>query len=241
MIDPIYADARLAALYDRFDTPRHDLDAYLALTEELNAQRIVDLGCGTGSLALRLTATGCEVTGVDPAAASLDIARSKNGAEQIAWVEGDGTVLSAGLNADLLVMTGNAAQAILTDDAWTATLRHAHATLRPNGSLVFETRRPERRAWEDWIDTPPVTIQLPTTGPVQRNLELTDVSLPLVTFRYTYRFLDEATTIVSDSTIRFRDLPDLENDLHANGFHIDDVRDAPDRPGHEFVLITHTT
>jgi SAM-dependent methyltransferase len=239
--DPIYADARLALVYDWFDTPRDDLDAYLAVADELNAQRIVDLGCGTGTLALRLAASGREVTGVDPAAASLDVARSKDGAQQVTWVDGDASAISPNFEADLVIMTGNAAQAILDDDVWGATLRHLHAALRPDGYFVFETRRPERRAWEDWIDTPPVTIDVPRIGPVQRHLALTDVSLPLVTFRYTYRFLDDATTVISDSTLRFRDRHELDTSLRANDFHLGDLREAPDRPGHEFVLIAHKT
>ncbi|MDT7574744.1 MAG: hypothetical protein QOH17_1077 [Pseudonocardiales bacterium] len=236
--DPIYADTRLAALYDVFDTPRDDLDAYFALAKELNAQRIVDLGCGTGTLPLKLAAPGRDVIGVDPAAASLDVARSKDGAHRVTWIEGDATAISPGLGADLVVMTGNAAQAILTDNVWATTLRHVNAALRPDGYFVFETRRPGRRAWEEWIETPPVTMDVPGIGPVERHLEVTDVRLPLVTFRYTYRFLHDGTTITSDSTIRFRDRLELETDLHSSGLHVDDVRQAPDRPGREFVLIT---
>lgn len=35
--DPIFADARLARIYDRLDGDRSDLDAYLAIVDELDA------------------------------------------------------------------------------------------------------------------------------------------------------------------------------------------------------------
>lgn len=47
---------------------------------------------------------------------------------------------SPALRVDLATMTANVAQAIVDPGAWRATLRGAHAALRPGGRLVFETR-----------------------------------------------------------------------------------------------------
>lgn len=38
-------------------------------------------------------------------------------------------------------------------------------------------------------------------------------------------------------TLRFRDLPEVERDLDDHGFEVVDVRDAPDRPGLEHVIL----
>jgi hypothetical protein len=46
-----------------------------------------------------------------------------------------------------------------------------------------------------------------------------------------------STVIESDSTLRFRTLDELESSLSQAGFVIDQVRDAPDRPSREFVVI----
>lgn len=70
MPDPIFDDPRLAAIYDFFDGPRSDLDNYLHIARELRARTVLDVGCGTGSFALRLASLEFVVTGVDPAAAS---------------------------------------------------------------------------------------------------------------------------------------------------------------------------
>jgi hypothetical protein len=146
------------------------------------------------------------------------------------------------LGADLAVMTGNVAQVFLTDDDWTQTLDGIHAALRPNGHLVFEIRRPERRAWEEWAaDTDQIILDIPGTGPVEQRREVTDVSLPFVSYRFTYRFLSDGAIVTSDSTIRFRGRDEVESNLVTQGYRVLDVREAPDRPGREFVFIAERT
>jgi len=147
--DDCFADPRLAALYDVLEAERPDLDAYVELAGELGARTVLDVGCGTGVLARTLAARGLEVTGVDPAAASLDIARRGPGAERVHWVHADAAGLPVGDDVDLALMTGNVAQVFLDDEEWGAALRRVAAVLGPGGHLVFEARRPDRRAWEE--------------------------------------------------------------------------------------------
>jgi 2-polyprenyl-3-methyl-5-hydroxy-6-metoxy-1,4-benzoquinol methylase len=78
--DVIFAHPRLAAVYDAFDGHRDDLNSYLALAEELSADVVLDVGCGTGSLTVLLATGDRTVVAVDPAEASLEIAKAKDGA-----------------------------------------------------------------------------------------------------------------------------------------------------------------
>lgn len=241
--DPIFADPRLAQIYDDVDGARDDLELYVAIVDELAARRVLDVGCGTGALACRLARGGVEVVGVDPAAASLDVARRKPGADEVTWLYGDATSLASDVDQrnldafDLAVMTGNVAQVFTTDDEWHATLTSIAGVLRADGSFVFETRDPAQRAWESW-DTGGATLTVSTPqGVVETWTSLLDVSEPLVTFRHHYRFARSDEVIASDSTLRFRSLDEVTFSLHAAGFEIDDVRDAPDRPGLEFVVV----
>jgi SAM-dependent methyltransferase len=239
--DAIFAHPRLAPIYDAFDGDRDDLTAYLNVAEELGAVRVLDIGCGTGCLAVLLADNGRTVVGVDPAGASLEIAKSKDKTATITWIHGDATK-SPAFDADLAVMTGNVAQVFITDDGWTQALQAIRAALRPRGYLVFETRRPERRAWEEWAaDIDPVILDIPGSGAVEQRREVTAVSLPLVSFRYTYTFLADGAVVTSDSTLRFRSRDEVESDLAAHGYRVLDVREAPDRPGREFVFIADRT
>ncbi|GAA3032741.1 class I SAM-dependent DNA methyltransferase [Actinokineospora globicatena] len=233
--DSVFADPRLVAVYDTFDAPRDDLDAYVALVAELDARRVLDLGCGTGNLGVRLAERGIDVIGVDPAEASLAVARGRE--ERVRWVHGD-VGSAAGLDVDLVVMTGNVAQVFLTDAEWTEVLAGCRAATRPGGYLVFETRRPQRRAWEEWDGQ--VVLDVPGIGAVSQRREVTEVRLPLVSFRSTYRFPDGAV-ISSSTTLRFRDLDEISRDLAAHGYRVLDVREAPDRPGKEFVFVAQAS
>jgi hypothetical protein len=74
-------------------------------------------------------------------------------------------------------------------------------------------------------------------GTVEHWVELTNVDLPLVSFRHSFRFFDSGDIVTSDSTLRFRDRHDIAASLAATGFTVEDVRDAPDRPGRELVFL----
>ena len=235
--DAIFAEPRLAAVYDAFDDDRTDLDAYVRIVTELGASSVLDVGCGTGSLAVRLARAGCTVTGIDPAAASLDVARTKPGAQSVTWILA-GAAAAPPLGVDLAVLTGNVAQVLRTEEEWTAALGAVRGALRPGGHLVFETRRPERRAWEEWAaDTGPRVRHVPGIGAVEQRSEVTAVTLPLVRFRQTYRFAADGVVLTSESTLRFRSREEIEQALAATGFTVLDVREAPDRPGREFVFV----
>jgi hypothetical protein len=57
-----------------------------------------------------------------------------------------------------------------------------------------------------------------------------------VSFRSTFTFSD-GEVLTSDSTLRFRGRDEVAGSLEAAGFAVAEVRDAPDRPGREFVFI----
>ncbi|MBC7276653.1 class I SAM-dependent methyltransferase [Nocardioides sp.] len=233
--DNAFADPRQAVLYDVLDDDRSDLDVYVAIAAELGARHVVDIGCGTGSLAVRLAGEGLFVVGVDPATASLDVARTKPHADRVTWINGDATALAGlSVDADMAVMTGNVAQVFVSDSDWSDTLAAVHAALRPGGWFVFETRVPEVRAWEGW-DIAPTTVELPDDRLAVVTRTVTAVHFPLVTFEESTTIGDEILT--STSTLRFRDRPEVEHDLLSHGFAVSDVRDAPDRPGKEHVFV----
>ncbi|GAA3076008.1 MULTISPECIES: class I SAM-dependent methyltransferase [Actinomycetes] len=248
--DALFADPRLAAVYDALDPDRGDLDEYEAAVAALEAQRVLDIGCGTGVLARRLAHRGMQVIGLDPAAASIAVARSRPGAERVQWVTGTVAALEAAdlpaevvamLPVDAVTMSANVAQ-VFTDDAeWSAVLAAAHRAMPPGGLLVFEARRREARAWESWTPEQSRTrADVPGVGAVERWVEVVDVvgDGELVTFDQPTVFLDEKTGAPLDdgtrwesrSTLRFRTREEIEGSLETAGFTVD-VLDLAYAPG----------
>jgi SAM-dependent methyltransferase len=229
---------RLVAIYDELHGDRRDLDLYIAMAGDIGARRVLDLGCGTGTLALRLVERGVEVVAVDPAAGSLRVAQTKAGADRICWIHGDATALPP-MQADLATMTANVAQAIVDPADWDRTLRGVHGALRPGGRLVFETRDPADRAWERWNRAATHrSVELAGVGAVENWTDLVEVDGPLVSFRQTYVFARDGAALTSASTLRFRERDEVVAALLEHGYVVEDVLDAPDRQiGREMVFV----
>jgi len=82
---PVPAEQRFSAYYA--DRPPWDIgrpqSAFVAAAAAIRG-RVLDLGCGTGDLAIWLAEQGCIVTGVDFLAAPLEQARAKAAARGVA-------------------------------------------------------------------------------------------------------------------------------------------------------------
>ncbi len=235
--DPIFSDIRLARIYDDFDGDRKDLIPYIKIVKNFKANRAIDFGCGTGSLAILLEKEGINVTGVDPAKASIDVAQSKSSADKIKWLIGDASVLPNN-TADIVIMTGNTAQAIVEPAQWGNTLDRVAAALNEGGRFVFETRNPDFQAWKEWNKEASFrSLSIKGIGLVDGWVELIELNFPFVSFRWTYFFHEDNVTLTSNSTLAFRTISELRHDLISHGFQVEDIREAPDRPGQEHVVI----
>lgn len=166
-----------AASYDQLNPGRDDHAFYLALAGEVGATRVLDLGCGTGTLTRDLAASGRGAVGIDPDASMLSVARSRPGASLVDWRLGHSDRADPG-SADFAVMTGHAAQVFRGDEEWARVLADLHRALVPGGVLAFESRNPAARAWEGW--TRSETLRF--VGPVEFWHETAWVSLPLVAY-----------------------------------------------------------
>jgi SAM-dependent methyltransferase len=103
---------------------------------------VADVGCGTGTLAIALAASGARVIGVDGDPEALALAQAKPGADAVQWRKGLATALPlAGATVDRVVMSLLLHH--LDAGAKRAALAEAVRVLRPGGRLhVADWGRP---------------------------------------------------------------------------------------------------
>jgi SAM-dependent methyltransferase len=99
--------------------------------------RVLDAGCGTGRVAIRLAALGFDVVGVDVDDSMLAVAREQ--APSLTWLHGDLGELPDGLlggrTFDLVVLAGNVVP-LLAPGTLADAVRRLARPLAPGGLLV---------------------------------------------------------------------------------------------------------
>jgi ubiquinone/menaquinone biosynthesis C-methylase UbiE len=211
-----YVEPRLAAVYDHLNPPGKE-DAFYADLAGTPPKTILDMGCGTGRFVCKLAMLGHHVTGADPAAAMLEIARGREGGHQVTWVASDAAGLDLATRFDLIIMTGHAFQTLLGDTEIGAALRAFARHLAPRGKLAFETRNPQRREWETWIpDLSRETVRLPDGSSVEVHNDIRPIAGELITYETHFRFGPDDTAVGVD-TLRFMDQARLTRHLMDAG------------------------
>ncbi len=220
-VSAAYADQRLAALYDALNPPGPETRFYLGLASETSGPggrpaRVLDMGCGTGRLACELAARGHQVTGADPAAAMLGVARARPGGDQVRWIETDAAHLAGPTRFDLIVLTGHVFQLLLEDSAVRAALGALSQQLAPGGLLAFGTRNPAVREWQYW--SPQYTRQQVQADGLAAEVhyDISGVSGELVSYETWFRFADGKAVVATD-TLRFMDQAQVAGFLAGAG------------------------
>jgi len=197
-----YTENRLAEIYDALNPWAQSDLFYLDLVDAIPL-RILDIGCGTGRLAVEFAQRGHQVTGVDPAAGMLAVARVRPGGTAVTWIDGDVTAVPAAEKFDLVIMSGNVFQVFLRDEDIRKTLSAIAALLSPQGRLAFETRNPLVREWESWIPAETaVSLNVSGAGKVDVHYDVTGVEYRIVSYETHFRFAD-GETVVARSALRF--------------------------------------
>ncbi|MCA9757295.1 MAG: methyltransferase domain-containing protein [Candidatus Eisenbacteria bacterium] len=220
-LDLHYVDPRLVAMYEDANGRGPDTEFFLGLASQVEAETILDLGCGTGLLTRELASKHRRVVGVDPSAAMLDYGKRQPGAERVEWIHGDSRSLPSG--ADLALMTGNVAQVFLEDEEWNATLANIRAALRPGGHLAFETRNHAARAWEHWNRDATFGTSETPHGPLDEWMDVVSVGQGRVVFEGYNVFRATNETLVIRSELRFRTEAEVRSSLERCGFTVEQV------------------
>ena len=145
--DDGYFDERVAATYDddeMFD-PAAVRPAVDLLVELAGGGRALELGVGTGRIALPLAARGVRVHGIDLSAAMVARLRTKPGADDIGTTIGDFATATVEGTFSLVYLVYNTIMNLTTQAAQVGCFRNAAAHLEPGGCFVIEVMLPDLR------------------------------------------------------------------------------------------------
>ncbi|MGI9033391.1 MAG: class I SAM-dependent DNA methyltransferase [Acidimicrobiales bacterium] len=137
--DPTAYGSSIAHDYDALYDDVLDTEAAVGCLAELaGGGPVLELGIGTGRLALPLAATGVPVAGVDASPAMVELLAAKPGAERVAVVVGDFASVAVPGSFSLVVLAFNTVFALPTADAQVACFANAARHLAPGGRFVVE-------------------------------------------------------------------------------------------------------
>jgi SAM-dependent methyltransferase len=208
-----------AAAYDDLNPDDHDYRFYASLADDLRATRVLDLGCGTGTLARLLASRGRTAVGIDPDPEMLRVARQKTRGEQVEWRLGFSDSADDE-SADFAVMSGHVAQVFREDEAWARVVEDLHRALVPKGTLTFESRNPAAKAWQRWTRDATLRALDTPEGPIEFWHETAWVSLPLVAYDTFTRNLRTGDEESNRDVLAFRDAASLIGSLEKVGFTV---------------------
>lgn len=138
--------ARLAALYDLDVAPLEgaaDVQWFAGLARRTGAP-ILELGCGTGRIAVPIAQDGHQVVGLDRSAAMLERAerRARRASADVRWVEGDMRAFSFDGTFSLIFIAFNSFLMLNADDRW-ACLARVREHLAPKGRFAIDVFQPD--------------------------------------------------------------------------------------------------
>jgi SAM-dependent methyltransferase len=120
-----------------------DVDFYRRLAANQGGP-ILDVGCGTGRVAVALAADGFDVVGVDLSASMLRLAERRRAGlpaqvtARLTFTQGDMTSLDLGRRFRLIIAPSRVFQFMLTTASQRSALRSLKAHLEPAGRLVLD-------------------------------------------------------------------------------------------------------
>ena len=145
--DDGYFDERVAARYDESSAEMFDpavVEPVVDLLAELaGSGRALELGIGTGRIALPLAQRGVPVHGIELSKAMVARLRAKPGGETIGVTIGDFAATTVDGSFSVAYLVFNTIMNLTTQAAQVACFRNVAAHLEPGGCFVIEVGVPE--------------------------------------------------------------------------------------------------
>jgi SAM-dependent methyltransferase len=146
-VSKVYFDEHIAARYDADAAELFEpavVEPVVSFLAELAGDgRALELGIGTGRIALPLSQRGVDVHGIDLSPAMVERLQAKPGADAIEVTIGDLATTTVGGTFRLAYLLFNTIMNLTTQDDQVACFRNVSAHLEPGGCFVIEVGVPD--------------------------------------------------------------------------------------------------
>jgi SAM-dependent methyltransferase len=139
---------RIAEVYDQWYS-EFDQSSISTLVELSQGGRVLELGIGTGRIALPLHHAGIEVHGIDASQTMLAKLKAKPGGEKIKVTLANFADVNVEGHYDLIFVVFNTFFALLTQEEQIHCFKNAASRLSPNGVFLIEVFVPDMARYVD--------------------------------------------------------------------------------------------
>jgi len=169
-------DERVAGVYDDWHSD-YDPSTIDMLAELAGDGRALELGIGTGRIALPLSARGVEVHGIDAAVSMISRLRAKPGSEQITVTQGNFAEIAVQQEFALVYVVFNTFFSLSTQDEQVQCFRNVAARLSAGGCFLVEAFVPDLTRftggqvnWATKVSTDVVELDVGRHDPVTQSV-----------------------------------------------------------------------
>ena len=217
--DPTAYGAAVADVYDELygDDMLDTEGAVRRLSQLAGGGPVLELGVGTGRLALSLAAGGLRVHGIDASAAMLDQLRNKPGGSEVSVTQSDFSRFELSERFTLAVLAFNTIFALPDQDAQVRCFQQVATHLQPGGRFVVEAFVPDPTHFQDGQS---VRLRAMTDGHVALEVARID---PTVQFMYTTQVhLRDSGVRIHAANHRYAWPAELDLMARLAGLHLED-------------------
>ena len=169
----------VAAEYDSLFEYMFDVETTVDfLLEESGPGRALELGVGTGRVAIPLAQGGVEVHGIDASAEMVELLRAKPGGDAVAATVGDFGAVDLGGPYGLIFVVFNTFFALTTQEDQVRCFSNIASALHAQGCFVIEAFVPDQTRWNqhqrvgvDNVALDSVTLEVSRHDPVGQRVE----------------------------------------------------------------------
>lgn len=207
---------RVAGVYDDWFA-EHNPQMIDVLAELAGRGRALELGIGTGRVALPLAAKGVEVHGIDAAESMISRLREKTGGEKIPITSGNFAEVAVEGKFSLVYIVFNTFFALASQEEQVQCFRNVAAHLEPGGCFVIEAFVPDLNRftggqvnWATKVTADEVQLDVGQHDPatqrvVSQKVVITDGSVKLYPVQIRYCWPSELDLMAQLAGLRLRE------------------------------------